>query len=249
MTAPRIYLPLPLEPGSSVLLDERAKHHTVNVLRLKQGAKLILFNGTGNEYQATLSKAGKQAEVIIEAITESNPESPLTIQLIQGIARGDRMDFAIQKAVELGVKQITPVFTQRSVSKLDEKRQQKRLNHWQGILISACEQSGRCVLPQLDAPTTFNNWLESQSIQDDIVNSFILDPGASFGLNHIQHSNKKISLIIGPEGGFTDEELLTASNKGHQRLYLGPRILRTETAGIAAIAAIQASIGDLSLPL
>lgn len=242
MRIPRIYLPLQLNVSDEVVLDDRTFQHCIRVLRLKQGAQLVCFNGDGQEYYATIETINKKNAVItINKITENNTESGLNIHLGLGISKGERMDFAIQKAVELGVKEITPLFTEHCVVNLDEKRSLKRAQHWQGIVISACEQCGRNTIPALNNPVELKQWagtIESQCL--------ILDPLAGSSMKLIQPENNNVSLVIGPEGGLSSAEISALNTKPNfQPVRFGPRILRTETAAVAAITAIQLLWGDL----
>lgn len=242
MRIPRIYLPSQLKEEQSIELSHHAFQHAIKVLRLKQGAKLILFNGQGTEFSALIETVNKKnASAIITKTIQSNSESVLSIHLGLGISKGERMDFAIQKAVELGVTEITPLFTQHCVVNLDEKRIQKRLNHWQGIIISACEQSGRSILPLLNTTTTLLKWAESI---DKIC--VVFDPLASMTLKNVTPEDNYINLVIGPEGGLSTKEISELKNKKKfQPVKFGPRILRTETAVVSAITAIQLLWGDL----
>ncbi|HEX7027986.1 MAG TPA: 16S rRNA (uracil(1498)-N(3))-methyltransferase [Gammaproteobacteria bacterium] len=241
---PRVYLAIPLSAGNCVTLDQQARHHIVNVLRLKTGADLLVFNGQGGEFKAKLVISGKQAAVELLDFCEVNRESGLHLHLIQAVSRGDRMDLTIQKAVELGVNRITPVFSLRSVSKLDTDRLEKRTRHWQSVLTSACEQSGRCILPVLEHPIPLDRWL---NVTTDEPNRYILDPEANQSINVIPQKLADLKLVVGPEGGFDRQELEYAEATNCMRIRFGPRILRTETAAIAALAALQSRHGDLFL--
>lgn len=240
---PRVHLTARLTVGDHVTLDERARHHIVNVLRLKTGADLLIFNGEGGEFKARLFVSSKQATVELTSYCDINRESDLHLHLVQGISRGDRMDFAIQKAAELGVSRITPVFSRRSISKLEAGRLEKRLDHWRNVLIGACEQSGRCTLPVLETPLLLEHWLDQTAAEP---NRYLLDPSADLSLNAVPRDATGMTLVIGPEGGFDRQELNYASSRNCLLIRFGPRILRTETAAIAAIAVLQALAGDLS---
>jgi 16S rRNA (uracil1498-N3)-methyltransferase len=239
MTTTRIYVDTPLIAGETVALDERSRHHLLNVLRAKDGEEIVLFNGQGGEYSANLLVKGKTASAAIRAFHDINRESPLKLHLAQAISRGDRMDFTLQKAVELGVGQITPLYSERSLRKQDAKQSEKKFKHWSGIIISACDQSGRCLLPALNQPINIDEWL----IANNNSHRYILDPSAN-GSFAVSNKND-ITLIIGPEGGFSDREITQAKQHGCFPVTLGPRILRTETAGIAALTICQALAGDL----
>lgn len=242
MRIPRIFQPTPLNKGQSVELTDHAFQHAIKVLRLKQNAKLILFNGQGAEFLAVVETINKRnASVIITNEVDSTSESNLAIHLGLGISKGERMDFAIQKAVELGVTEITPLFTEHCVVNLDEKRIQKRLQHWQGIIISACEQSGRSILPKLNTTNSLIKWADS-------INelSLVFDPLATTSLKTITPEKNAINLVIGPEGGLSNDEIIALDKKTNfQTVKFGPRVLRTETAAVSAITAVQLLWGDL----
>ena len=242
MRIPRIYIPISLESNQQIELNERAFQYVIKVLRLKQKAKLILFDGKGNEYSAFLEEVNKKnAFAKIEEPIKIKSESDLIIHLGLGISKGERMDFAIQKAVELGVTEITPLFTEHCVVNLDDKRIQKRLQHWQGIIISACEQSGRNVLPLLNLTNTLTKWAESLKYP-----CLIFDPLATKTMKQVLPENNCISLVIGPEGGLSAKEISELEKKiNFHAVKFGPRILRTETAAVSAITAIQLLWGDL----
>lgn len=218
--------------------------HLTRVLRLRTGDEVILFDGNNYQCQARITSINnRQVELLTQQNQFLSRESNLDITLIQGISRGEKMDWTLQKATELGVNRIIPVDTRRGVVKLDSNRKISRMHHWQGILIHACEQSGRNLLPELDAPKNLNDAI---SLCDE-SKLFYLDPEASMAIKQLPEitSNNKLCLIIGPEGGFDDDELQMMTNMGAQGLKLGPRILRTETAGIVALAAIGTLFGDL----
>ena len=242
MRIPRIYLPSQYRTGQSIELTDHAFQHVIKVLRLKQNAKLVLFDGLGNEFSASIETINKKnAFVKINERIDSNVESNLSIHLGLGISKGERMDFAIQKSVELGVTEITPLFTEYCVVNLDEKRIQKRLHHWQGIMISACEQCGRSILPSLNSPSTLTKWADS--IDEKCV---VFDPLATTTLKNIAPENNAMNLVIGPEGGLSANEISELKKKTNfQTVKFGPRILRTETAAVSAITAIQLLWGDL----
>lgn len=242
MRIPRIYLPSKLQTGQSTDLSDHAFQHVIKVLRLKQDEKLIVFDGQGNEFFAHVETVNKKnATVIIAEPINSEPESPLSIHLGLGISKGERMDFAIQKAVELGVTEITPLFTEHCVVNLDEKRIIKRLQHWQGIIISACEQCGRNCLPILNTTNKLTLWADSLK-----GTCLIFDPIASSTLKNIKVENDIISLVIGPEGGLSNKEISDLKMKDNfQAVKFGPRILRTETAAVSAITALQVLWGDI----
>ena len=209
---------------------------------MQAGQALQLFNGDGNNYAATITEVSKKQVTVKIIDAQANPvESPLNIHLGQAISRGDRMDFAIQKAVELGVTEITPLFTERCGVKLDGERLSKRNEQWQKIAISACEQSGRSVIPVVHPAINLDQWLA----QDTNSLQLTLDPRASATIKTLTAS-QHIRLVIGPEGGFTDIEVAATSLAGFTGIQLGPRVLRTETAALSAISALQLQFGDLA---
>lgn len=240
MRIPRIYQQISLSTGETIELDNSANHHLTKVLRLKTSDSIILFNGEGGEYSAQLLIDNKKTYAEIHQYHDINNESPLDITLLQGISKGERMDIAIQKAVELGVKKIVPVFCQRSVVNLKQDRAEKKHQHWQGIVINACEQSGRTVLPTLEPPIKLINYLSNTLDGFKLT----LDPTARQHLNTLKLTDNKLTLLIGPEGGLTDDEIALAANKEFNGIALGPRVLRTETAALACIAALQTLHGD-----
>jgi len=226
-----------------VTLEETTSHHLLRVLRLKPGESLLLFNGNGKEYQAVLKEScKKQARVLVQDSLQPDRESKLHIALGQGIARGERMDFVLQKSVELGVGSITPLWTKRAQVQLSGRRLEKRLSHWRGVIRSACEQSGRVYLPKLHCAAKLADWYSvnrKQSLQ------IVLDPSASLRLSDLTPAGE-VRILIGPEGGLEDDEISMAETSGFKRIRLGPRTLRTETAALATVAAVQALWGDLS---
>lgn len=239
----RFFSPAPLQIGHVVNLSENAATHATKVLRLKIGDSLTLFCGDGFDYSATLlSLEKKSVTVRVDARTKIDNESPLNIQLLQGISSGDRMDYTIQKAVELGVRDIFPINAERSVIKLNAERAEKRVEHWQGVAIAACEQSGRAFVPKIHGPQTLAQWLSQHVIQQDL--NILLNPIGAKKLAQLTKPNGKIHLLIGPEGGLSASEIAIASEHQFQSIVLGPRILRTETAALTAIASMQTVWGD-----
>jgi 16S rRNA (uracil1498-N3)-methyltransferase len=237
----RLFVDQALAVGDSIELDERAHRHAVQVLRLRAGAELVLFNGTGGQYRAQVTEAGKRrSRVTVTGFEDRDSRPALHITLLQGISRGDRMDYSLQKATELGVSAIRPVITKRSQVPGDPRRLESRLAHWQGVIVSACEQCGRNELPELQTVTTLEHWFGERPEGYGLL----LDPQAETGLGE-GSPNGPIQLLIGPEGGLDDTEIASALNHGMHTVHLGPRILRTETAGVAALAVIQALWGDL----
>jgi len=238
----RVYIDQPLSSGANISLPEDAARHLVQVLRMRLGDSFIAFNGLGGEYAATLGTVSKrEAQASIGEFNSIDRESPLSITLAQCVSKGDRMDYTLQKAVELGVSNIVPLISSRTVVKLDAERWAKKIEHWQGVIISACEQSGRTRVPQLSAPQNLDDWLRS-SANNNL--KLVLAPGASKQLRQLDPASRAITLLIGPEGGLSEAECALAAKHEFAPLALGPRILRTETAGVAALAAIQAQWGD-----
>jgi 16S rRNA (uracil1498-N3)-methyltransferase len=213
------------------------------VLRLGVGAAITLFDGAGGEYAARIESLRKDAvRVEVGAHAALERESPLDVTLAQGVSRGERMDWVVQKATELGVRRIVPLITVRSVVRLDAQQAPKKLQHWRGIAVAACEQCGRNRLPELAAPLDFLEFLGGEVAADAM--RLVLSPAGSLRIGAIK-SPQKIILLIGPEGGLAPEEAEAAIDRGFTAVSLGPRILRTETAAIAALAALQQAFGDL----
>ncbi|MCK5811195.1 MAG: 16S rRNA (uracil(1498)-N(3))-methyltransferase [Cocleimonas sp.] len=242
MRIPRFYISHSLQIGLTLALPKDIHRHAIQVLRLKANDVLILFNGEGGEYKATLISAEKRHSVVnITSYDAADKESPLEITLALSMIKADKMDFALQKAVEMGVNILQPLYTKRSVVKLKANRLDKKLTHWDGVIKAACEQSGRTVLPQLFAPIALEPWL-----QTPFSLRLAMLPGDHSTITSLHPpENKQIALLVGPEGGFTDQEvdlLLSSHVKGIQ---FGPRILRAETAVIAGIALCQQQWGDL----
>ncbi len=242
MRIPRIFLDAPLTARSSVSLPDDAITHIIKVLRLKAGASLIVFNGEGGEYMAVLDSTDRrQATVSISRHIHRNPESPLRVQLAQGISRGERMDYTIQKSVELGISRIIPIFTQRSVVNLQGQRLHKRRQHWQAVAQSACEQCGRNLLPEVASPQQFDEWVTSTGPGMKLL----LDAESSTHINDLYAPDGVITLLVGPEGGLGNSESEQARSCGFTGISLGPRILRTETAALTALAVMHSIWGDI----
>ena len=244
----RFYSTETLQIGATIKLSDNAATHATRVMRLNVGDDLTLFNGDGFDYSCALMSVKKsEALVIVKSSKKIENESNLNITLLQGISAGDRMEYTLQKAVELGVTQIIPIKTERSVVKLSPERAEKRLEHWQNIVVSACEQSGRAVIPQLEAPTTMALWLAKTPSSFKVEGKALritLDPLADKKLADLTKPQGEIQLLIGAEGGLSNEELSLAKQHGFIGVQLGQRILRTETAPLAAIAAMQTLWGD-----
>ena len=244
MSLTRLHINDRLGTGAILRLEGDRARYVGRVLRLRPGDTLAVFNGEDGEFSAHIVKVTKSsAELLVEHPVETATESALKLHLVQGISRGERMDFVIQKATELGVKRITPVFTEYGVVRLDEKRAARRRDHWEGVAVSACEQSGRIRPPLIDAPVALNTWFGMGTKEADT--DLILQPGAATALTSIDKPTTKICLLIGPEGGFSHQEYDDAGLAGFTGVSLGPRVLRTETAALAAIAVAQSLWGDL----
>jgi 16S rRNA (uracil1498-N3)-methyltransferase len=239
----RFFTDSPLTLNADIQLSESAAAHATRALRLNVGDNAIIFNGDGFDYACTLTSVKKNA--VTATITGANAisnESPLDITLLQGISSGDRMDFTIQKAVELGVKKIQPINSQRSVVKLTQDRAEKRIEHWQNVAISACEQSGRAFVPKVLPPLSLESWLSQNPYSNTM--RILLNPIGARRLAEIEKPASTIELLIGSEGGLSQAEIDLASSQHFQSIVLGPRILRTETAALTAISAMQALWGD-----
>jgi len=239
---PRLYVPVPLHSGANVTLDQNTANHAVRVLRLAVGAPLILFNGEGGEYEGLIDSINRHSVTItVGEFHDEGCESPLDITLVQGVSRGERMDYTLQKAVELGVTRIMPVLSERSVVKLAGERLQRRLHHWQGVVTSACEQCGRDRVPKVRDIVALKDWLPTTGKGLKLV----LQHNAEHSLSAIDPTPGPITLLIGPEGGLSDAEIQGAVAAGFVPLRLGPRVLRTETAAVVALTALQTLWGDL----
>ncbi|RRN04553.1 16S rRNA (uracil(1498)-N(3))-methyltransferase [Bibersteinia trehalosi] len=243
MRIPRIYHPTPLANQNHCILSDDAANHVGRVLRMGEGAELILFDGSNHIFNATIQTISKKyIEVIIHHSQFDDRESPLPIHLGQVISRGDRMEFTIQKSVELGVTTITPLWSERCGVKLDGERQDKKLQQWQKIAISACEQCGRNVIPEIRPIMKLSDWCKEQ----DAMLKLNLHPRAKYTLKSLPNMPKEgVRLLIGSEGGLSAEEISMTEQQGFTEVLLGKRILRTETASLATISALQTLYGDL----
>jgi 16S rRNA (uracil1498-N3)-methyltransferase len=232
-----------LRKGTQISLEAEPSHHIHQVLRLRAGDDIVLFNDNGDEYGATLVRLSKkQVDATVGDNLRHEPKSKLSIHLILGISRGERMDFAMQKATELGVSRITPILTERCVVKLSEKKVPDRLAHWRRIVVNACEQSGRCRTPHIEKPMEYGIALS----HDKSNTSILLDHRSQYTLQQVDPPETGLTILIGPEGGLTSGERQLAIQKGFVGVRLGPRIMRTETAPLAAIAAAQMLWGDFT---
>ena len=241
MRIPRIYTGQELRANSAIQLEAGPSQHIARVLRMRAGDRLVLFDGTGGEYAATLNDIDKKSvRVDTGAYQARDLESGLPIHLGMAVSRGDRMDWVVQKATELGVTDLTPLLTQRTGVKLTGARADKKQRHWQQIAVSACEQCGRNRLPRIHPLQDVQAWLETTDAEHKLVLHHRAD-----ALGSGSEKPDSIALLVGPEGGLNDEEIATAEQAGYQSLRLGPRVLRTETAPLAAIAILQARWGDM----
>ncbi|BDY03396.1 16S rRNA (uracil(1498)-N(3))-methyltransferase [Ferrimonas sp. YFM] len=242
MRIPRIYQPGPLVPGNLVALEEDGANHVGRVLRMQSGQALELFNGDGHTYPAEITAASKkQVEVRVLEQQVDDRESPLNLHLGQVISRGDKMEFTIQKSVELGVNTITPLWSERCGVKLQGDRLDKKLAQWQKIVISACEQCGRNTIPVVRPVMKLQDWLAEETSSTKLN----LHPRADYSIQTLPSPMERARLLIGPEGGLSAEEIESARQHQFTDILLGPRVLRTETAALTAITALQTRFGDL----
>jgi 16S rRNA (uracil1498-N3)-methyltransferase len=243
MRVSRLFTPMHLAAGKHIELDDENAHYVRTVLRLKKDAEIILFNGAGGEYLCTVAEVSrKTVQIAINKWLDRSVESPLLVTLGLGISRGDRMDFSVQKAVELGVNHITPLLTERCVVQFKGEKKPQRLLHWQKIVQHAAEQSGRTTLPELTDIEYLQQWVSKQKGL-----KVFLDPYAESTLTDINPIDMQVTLLTGPEGGFSGQEREIAKVAGFIPVRLGSRILRTETASLAALAAVQMLWGDFSI--
>jgi 16S rRNA (uracil1498-N3)-methyltransferase len=239
----RVYADQPLAAGTEVVLPEAAAYHVARVLRLRAGAPLVLFDGSGGDFRGEIATVdGDRVRVRVGERSAGMRESPLAITLVQAVSRSERMDWTLQKATELGVRRIQPVLSARSVVRLDERQAAKKLRHWQAIVAGACEQCGRSVLPEVRAPLELHRHLADAPREGQRL---VLSPSGPASLAGLASAAARVELLIGPEGGLDDAELEAACRAGFAPVRLGPRVLRTETAGIVALAVLQALWGDL----
>ncbi|MFI4886766.1 MAG: 16S rRNA (uracil(1498)-N(3))-methyltransferase [Steroidobacterales bacterium] len=243
MRLTRVYVPGPLASGKRQTIEGDPANHIARVLRLGRGDALVVFDGRGGEYAARIEDVRKGA-VVVAVAEGSTPvrESPLSLTLAQGVSRGERMDWVVQKATELGVSRIVPVLTERSVVKLDAKQAERKRLHWHGIATAACEQSGRDRIPTLDAPLTLAEFLGGA---DRRAMRVMLSPAASLSVADLPQPGAGVLVLIGPEGGLAASEQQSALAAGFAAIRLGPRVLRTETAAVAALTVLQHQFGDL----
>jgi 16S rRNA (uracil1498-N3)-methyltransferase len=240
----RLHVDRAMAINDRIALPESAVGHLVRVLRAGIGAGCVLFNGDGHDYDARITAIGKRGvEVEILAARAIDNESPLRITLLQALARGEKMDWILQKATELGVVGVIPVESERSEVKLDGERVGKRVAHWQSIVVAACEQSGRAIVPPVSPPRPLAHALHALPPPGLRL---LLDPQAGHALDAIDRQpSRELVLAIGPEGGWSPRDRESLRAAGFEGMRLGPRILRTETAGLAAIAVLQSRLGDI----
>ena len=243
MRSRRLFVDTALAIGMEVTLDERGFQHMIKVLRLVPGDKVRLFNGQGGEYVARLANVERRrASVCVLSFEDLESESRVRLVLAQGLSRADRMDYALQKATELGVARVVPLVTQRTQGR--PAQAQRKQQHWRGVVISACEQCGRNRLPEIAALTFYTDWLRGAEHQPGT--GLLLDPRADKTLSDVPPPEPPLTLVVGPEGGFDDDEIASGSAAGLIPVRLGPRVLRTETATTAALAAVQTLWGDFN---
>lgn len=243
MSLPRFHFPAPLAADSLVELPDSAAHHAARVLRLRAGDGLILFDGRGGEYSATLESVEKKRVVVkVHQRSDIERESALAVTLVQAVSARDRMEVTLQKAVELGVTHIIPVISQRSVVRLSGERADQRVQHWQQVVIAACEQCGRNRVPTVETLIPLTTFLQQPPVRP--ASRWMLTPPAQQALRTLQKPPAGVELLVGPEGGLTEEEERAAARAGFIPVRLGPRILRTETAAPALMSAVQALWGD-----
>ena len=245
MSLPRFYCPIPLSADSRVALPEAAARHACRVLRLREGDDLVLFDGNGGEYAVSIAVVERERVAVdVHEWRDADCEAPINVTLVQALQSGEKMDMTVQKAVELGVSRIVPVTSRRSVIRLEGERAQRRVEHWRSVAISACEQCGRNRVPDVLALDGLERWLGKAGDKD--VLRLMFAPGSAQTLDSIAPPplGGKIELLVGAEGGLAPEEVEKAALAGFVSIRLGPRILRTETAGLAALAAIQCLWGD-----
>jgi 16S rRNA (uracil1498-N3)-methyltransferase len=242
MRIPRFYIDHNLSVDEPLEVPTELAHYMSHVLRLKVGSPIVLFNGNGSDFPSEIVDIHKRkVSIVVNSQISINVESSLHLHLAQGVSKGDRMEIALQKAVELGVTEITPLITENCNVKLDAQRWEKKRTGWKKLIISACEQSQRNIIPTLNEITTMQQWLG----QSSELSKIILSPGAKMYLSNLSKPQKGFRLIIGPEGGLSDQEVYTATETGYTAVNIGSRILRTETAAIASLAILQSHFGDI----
>jgi 16S rRNA (uracil1498-N3)-methyltransferase len=243
MRLTRVYVDVELQTGQRLTVEGNAGNHIARVLRLRVGDTLTLFNGHGVEYGGLIEEMRRDTVVVsVLERRDVDRESPCRLTLAQGISRGERMDWVVQKATELGVWQIAPIFTERSIVQLDEKQASRKLQHWRSIAVAACEQSGRNRVPQITQPVGLYQLLEQRTSSGTAL---LLSPGAPLRIADLTGAGADITVLIGPEGGLADVEQQAAIKSGFTPVRLGPRVLRTETAAVCALSLLQQKFGDI----
>jgi len=244
MRLTRVYVETPVAAGRRLVVEGSAVNHITRVLRLRSGDALTVFDGSGGEFGARIEEFRKDSVVVsVEDHRTLDRESPLSLTLAQGISRGERMDWIIQKATELGATRIVPVFTKRSVVRLDDKQAERKLQHWRAITVAACEQCGRNRLPDLATPIDFFDVLPESVTPGET--RLLLSPGGDLRIDDLRDIQSGVTVLIGPEGGLDEVEQEAAIAAGFKAVRMGPRVLRTETAAIAALTILQRYFGDL----
>ncbi|MCK9285411.1 MAG: 16S rRNA (uracil(1498)-N(3))-methyltransferase [Rhodocyclaceae bacterium] len=240
---PRFFCTEALDPGASLDLPDAVAHHAVRVLRMQEGDRLRLFDGRGGEWTVRLTRLKPKPHVMLEAFDERDAESALAVKLIQSLPTGDKMDWVIQKCVELGVAAVQPVTARRSVIRLNGDKAARRALHWQGVAVAACEQCGRNRVPAVAGLLDLPQYLAHPAQENEL--RLVLAPGAELRLRDLPAPGGPVTLLVGPEGGLEEGEMQSARQAGFVPLGLGPRVLRTETAGPSALAAMMSLWGDL----
>ena len=244
MRLTRVYVDTPVAAGKRLVVEGSAANHITRVLRLRNGDALTVFDGSGGEFGARIEEFRKDTVVVsVEDHRALDRESPLPLTLAQGISRGERMDWIIQKATELGATRIVPVFTKRSVVRLDDKQAERKLQHWRAITVAACEQCGRNRLPDLITPIDFFDVLPESFTPG--ATRLLLSPSGDLRIDDLRDIHTGVTVLIGPEGGLDEVEQEAAIAAGFKAVRMGPRVLRTETAAIAALTILQRDFGDL----
>jgi 16S rRNA (uracil1498-N3)-methyltransferase len=243
MRLTRVYVDADLGPGQRLTVEGSAGNHISRVLRLRVGDPLTIFNGRGGDYAGKIEEIRRDTvQVTVLEHRDVERESPFQLTLAQGISRGERMDWVVQKATELGVTRIAPIFTERSVVQLDDRQAAKKVQHWRSIAIAACEQSGRNQVPEIATPVGLYDMLGQQVAGGA---AFLLSPGAPLRVADVPDAGTRATVLIGPEGGLATVEQETAIRSGFTPVRLGPRVLRTETAAVCALTLLQQKFGDL----
>lgn len=254
MRLTRVYVDAPLESGARVTLEKSAASHVTRVLRLRRGDELVLFSGRGGEYAARIDTVhGGEVTLAVGEARSAERESPLRITLAQGVSRGERMDFVVQKATELGLTRLVPLYTERSIVRLDAHQADRKLLHWRAVAIAACEQCGRNRVPEISLPTELTEFVRAAGVGASVngVSSgggplrLLLSPTAERRIGDLEGPVNEAIVLVGPEGGLADTERDAAAAAGFAAVRLGPRVLRTETAALAALTLLQREFGDL----